>query len=1560
MPLAARSSVVLAVTILVVTASFVPLTSLAAPGSPQGSLDSGTLPPDDPGNGGAAGSPEGTGNGGPNDNGNGNGPPDDGGGSANGNGDPSGNGPPADNGTDGGTATTTPEDAGSEQSSEGKSVGENPKDSESKNGKSGKSKGNRANDRGPKGDDSSADNAPPADRDSDRSGETGNGPQSSPEDRDNGPQSPPEDRGNGPPTEPGGEPNGNSPAADTDTPSGRNASTNTSTETPQGPPERLGRNGTYPAYDLDRSALAFRELALAELESADGPGNTARLASLVEGSLAAHRDGDRIRTGTVFETDTRIAAGARGRAPNATGYLVAADAVTVRTAIADAERVAGTLDERNISYNTTAVERQLALARTARDRGDRLRGGSVGAVQQYREAWGHAQRALDLMDEATEPTVTLGPRGDLPTNSTTTRRLNGTVFDVRGYELNATLSVNGRTRQVALNTSTVPGVVARYNTTTTLDRRWPNYEGNATADRSDELVLSARDPGRDYAPTALDEVEPVHGMQVGRSVLRLDGDGLPGRYERRVTGTDPLDADSDSNRTERDEADNATVDGAEDFDGDGLIAYREAELGTDPLDADTDGDGLTDGFEAERPMLDPLDADTDGDGIDDGAEDFDGDGVVNIDEVANGSNLFRADTDGDGLNDTEARDYGTDPTDRDTDDDGLSDASELELGTDPLVADSDGDGVPDGNETFTTETRDPGTGVTVGVTGEGDVADGITVRSVSENTTGETRRSTVVKLDSESSFDAATVTVPLGEGVDPGGDLAIYKLNPETNGTWERYETDIDAANMTATTTVDSFSYVAVYDVSLYEERATAELDLSWPAAERFDDRDGWTGDGRIDDGVVVLESSTPDDGTGDGDGSGSDTGGGDDDGSDDGGNSGGDDGGDTGDGGGDDGDDGPVDSDGDGIRDSNDLCPDTIGTFNGCPTDTDGDGINDFYDDCPFLSGSGDGCPDSDSDDDSDSGSDDSGSQDSDGDGVPDDEDACPDRGGVGTDGCPYITIRLDDDPAVEYEPQRATREEVTRSLASVDAATVGETASLSRSLDLSGVTSATFEARVGATVGGDGVARIVVTDGTTTVTVFETTESTGSFRTVSADVSDLGADATVELRTEGDAELRVDAIRIERDADGDGIPTVVEEAAADIPYPTFDSDGELVDRRLGLDPGAADTDGEGLADDVEVTVFRRFRLTSDLVVPATLLDGGVSVGSGDGADIGIEMYAHPNARNTDGLGLEDDEERAKGSDPRRIEAMLTGVDVPTIGVRDGEGSRPVNVADSNAVADSICVEPYNGACLRYEPYDEDFIMYPSDFQTTGPLKCFIADCPAWLSEVDVRSDRTYLYVPLRVYAVKNDAAALSDLPEGYRLRFTGESAGATIIDPETGRRGLVGGALPNDDSERIGVVIEVEKQNGIDEVGRDFYVNALEHLGQLEFEATGSVGVFERDAGLSSRAPYSLALAPGADATARTIETSGTIYEEGIEIASAFQGISAATTTRGAALIVLRNYAEAKADPTPGPNSFNTEALKVYANAVREVNEDIPDEVVDEGDAVIVATGPAISRVN
>ena len=134
-----------------------------------------------------------------------------------------------------------------------------------------------------------------------------------------------------------------------------------------------------------------------------------------------------------------------------------------------------------------------------------------------------------------------------------------------------------------------------------------------------------------------------------------------------------------------------------DADGDGLYPDDETALGTDTNNWDSDGDGMPDGWEAEKACLDPA--------VADGDTDSDGDRVWNITEYGDGTDPCSTfDADGDGMpsewenvfscTDASVPDSGDDP-----DGDHVSSLAEFQNGTDPCVFnDRDGDGMPDGYE----------------------------------------------------------------------------------------------------------------------------------------------------------------------------------------------------------------------------------------------------------------------------------------------------------------------------------------------------------------------------------------------------------------------------------------------------------------------------------------------------------------------------------------------------------------------------------------------------------------------------------------------------------------------------------------------------------------------------------------------------------------------------------------------------------------------------------------------------------------------------------------------
>ncbi|MEM1028761.1 MAG: OmpA family protein [Myxococcota bacterium] len=226
-------------------------------------------------------------------------------------------------------------------------------------------------------------------------------------------------------------------------------------------------------------------------------------------------------------------------------------------------------------------------------------------------------------------------------------------------------------------------------------------------DGAEDLNLNgAVDPGETDPTNPADDVAP----------LDSDGDGIPDATET-LLGTDPLDADSD---------DDGVLDGDEpnfsvDSDGDGLI---------NALDPDSDNDGLFDGTELgvttaptgtdvtvgnfvpdadPNTTTSPINPDTDGGGLNDGAEDANFDGAIDggeMDPNLASDDITPVDSDGDGLTDAQELALGTDPNDADSDDDGVLDGDEPNFAVDTdgdglinaLDPDSDGDGLFDGTE----------------------------------------------------------------------------------------------------------------------------------------------------------------------------------------------------------------------------------------------------------------------------------------------------------------------------------------------------------------------------------------------------------------------------------------------------------------------------------------------------------------------------------------------------------------------------------------------------------------------------------------------------------------------------------------------------------------------------------------------------------------------------------------------------------------------------------------------------------------------------------------------
>ena len=263
-----------------------------------------------------------------------------------------------------------------------------------------------------------------------------------------------------------------------------------------------------------------------------------------------------------------------------------------------------------------------------------------------------------------------------------------------------------------------------------------------------------------------------------------------------------------------------------DTDDDGLPNLIEKEVGSDPYNPDTDGDNLPDGYEALTLGTDSTKPDTDDNGVLDCDEDFDEDGLTNLQEYEHGTEPYNEDTDGDGLKDgEEINTYGTDPLKFDTDDDGLYDGDEIYFETDPLNPDTDGNGTPDGDEkrfqTFIHKVENEDCAVAevrVSMEGTGNLQKTTTVESIMNK---DILCSDVVGLIGEpfeikttSKFDKATLTYVIDKSKlgDTEFDNLLFLWYDEENDNFDELDTILDEENSTVSVETTHFSKYMIVD----------------------------------------------------------------------------------------------------------------------------------------------------------------------------------------------------------------------------------------------------------------------------------------------------------------------------------------------------------------------------------------------------------------------------------------------------------------------------------------------------------------------------------------------------------------------------------------------------------------------------------------------------------------------------------------------------------------------------------------------------------------------------
>ena len=313
------------------------------------------------------------------------------------------------------------------------------------------------------------------------------------------------------------------------------------------------------------------------------------------------------------------------------------------------------------------------------------------------------------------------------------------------------------------------------------------------------------------------------------TTLCLDGDYLPMQAELQY-GFDPLNPDSDSKLTTSNESANGITDGFEILNnqsGELLPAFMKYMLNGDPLKVDSNGNGLMDYFEFAKLGVMDVGSNSSIEMALTG-EDPDHDGLSNLQEQSLGTDPLVADTDGDELSDGyEVNISHTNPLLSDTDGDSLDDATELRLGTDPNNPDTNGNGIPDSNEMYTTTTSNSTLGVSVSITGIGDMSRQTTiVRETSEYYTNNPALvSLLADVNVSGQFDHAVVSMQYDSNIikDPSNySLCYYN---ESLGLFLPVPSMLDPVNHTISANVTHLSIWGIFNLNtladLYSNVAT-------------------------------------------------------------------------------------------------------------------------------------------------------------------------------------------------------------------------------------------------------------------------------------------------------------------------------------------------------------------------------------------------------------------------------------------------------------------------------------------------------------------------------------------------------------------------------------------------------------------------------------------------------------------------------------------------------------------------------------------------------------------
>ncbi|MDO4283384.1 MAG: VWA domain-containing protein [Clostridia bacterium] len=207
-------------------------------------------------------------------------------------------------------------------------------------------------------------------------------------------------------------------------------------------------------------------------------------------------------------------------------------------------------------------------------------------------------------------------------------------------------------------------------------------------------------------------------------------------------------------------------------------------------------------------------------------DDYDGDGILNKDELENNTSVYSKDTDADGMSDSLELKIGTDPTKWDTDGDGIGDLNEVLNSLNPLLQKTDGQTL-DNEVKFTKEIEVEDAKLIIsGNANISDVEFGKSIITNADKKYGVYGNIYQIYLNTE--FDSAKIEFSydmdelkkLGYQID---DISVYEYKPK-DGSYEKVESYLNEENNTIGAELEHFSYYCIADSRYINEEYVTNI----------------------------------------------------------------------------------------------------------------------------------------------------------------------------------------------------------------------------------------------------------------------------------------------------------------------------------------------------------------------------------------------------------------------------------------------------------------------------------------------------------------------------------------------------------------------------------------------------------------------------------------------------------------------------------------------------------------------------------------------------------------